>query len=159
MTSHEPGPGDAGDSNKRQESASPTSPPGWLEQLRDGQMRLFELLEPIEMTPDDLDVQAQDVHERTVKSVYRVMRKQVAQECASRWDLASRRRLGDRYEAAADVWPAYREALAELKSARDERRSAVPALRELAPTRREYISALRRFYDEFSGTLDFLFPR
>lgn len=150
-------PGDAGDPGKRQESASSTSPPGWLQRLRDGQMRLFELLEPIEMTPDDLDAEAEDVHELIVKPVYRVMRKEVAQECASRWDLDGRRRLGKRYEATADKWPAYREALAELESARQEHRSAVAALRDLETPRREYISALRSFYNEFSGTLDFLF--
>lgn len=158
MTSHEPGPGDAGNLSKRQKSAAPSSPLDWLQQLRDGQMRLFELLELIEITPDELDVQAEDVHERTVKPVYQVMRKEVAQECGSRWDLASRRRLRQKYDAAADMWPAYREALAELKSAREDGRSAVPALRELAPTRREYISALLIFCDEFSDTLDFLFP-
>jgi len=158
VTSHEPAPGKAGDSDKRQGSTSSASPPGWLTRLRDGQTRLYELVELIEITPDELDVQAEDVHERTVKSVYQVMRKQVAQECGSRWDLSGRRRLRQKYDAAADMWPAYREALAELKSAREDCRSPVPALRELAPTRREYISALLVFYDEYSDTLDFLFP-
>ena len=155
MTSHEPGLSQAGASGKRQD---PAESPGWLTQLRDGQTRLSGLLEPIEMAPEHLDVEAEDVHERTVKTVYQVMRTQVVQECGSGWDLASRRRLGEKYKGTADKWPAYREALAELKSARKELRSAVHALRELEPPRREYIEALLLFFDEFSGTLDFLFP-
>lgn len=154
----ESGPGDAGDAGKQQESASPTSPPGWLQQLRDSQTRLCDLLEAIAITPDDLDAQAEDVHELVVKPVYLVMRKEVAREGAPRWDSDGRRRLRESYEDTTDMWPTYREALAELESARQERRSAVPALRELRTARRDYISALRIFCDEFSGTLDFLFP-
>ena len=110
------------------------------------------------MRPDILDPQASLVHEKLVMPVYELMRSEVAQACGSRWGTRDRRRLGDTYRAAANKWPAYREALTELKWARKSGMSVHDAMVRLEGPRGNYIAVLSSFYDEFSGTLDFFFP-
>ena len=99
-------------------SQSPVTTPS-LPMLRDHKERLSAVLEVIEMSPDTLDLQAGDVHQELVMPVYELMRTEVAQACGSRWDPRDRQRFAERYRAAANKWPAYREALAGLESARD----------------------------------------
>jgi hypothetical protein len=142
-------------SNRPKKAASR---PSFLQQMRDGRTELSGLLEAIELRPHHLDAQAEEVHEGIVVHVYQLMCTRMPKARASRWDLASQGRFGERYEAVADKWPAYSAALAELERVRGERRPVVAAMRDLEEPRREYISALGRFYDEFSYTFDFLFP-
>jgi hypothetical protein len=142
-------------SNKPKKAVSRFS---FLEQMRDSRTELSGLLEAVELRPHHLDAQAEEVHEGIVMHVYQMICTRMPKARASRLDLASQQRFGERYEAAADKWPAYSAALAELERVRGERRSAVAAMRDLEEPRREYITALRKFYDEFSYTFDFLFP-
>ena len=153
MTPPQPGRGSAADSNGPQEPALRSLP-----KLRDCKTRLSKLLEDIDISPDELDVQARLVHKDLVMPVYELMRTEVAQACGSRWDPRDRRRFADTYHAAASKWPVYREALAELERARDLDTSVNDAMVRLERPRSDYIAALLDFYGEFSSTLDFFFP-
>jgi hypothetical protein len=121
-------------------------------------VRLSVLLDVIDVSPDELDLQADAVHRELVVPVYELMRTEVVQACGSRWAVRDRQRFADRYRAAANKWPAYREALAELERARALDTSINDAMVRLERPRGDYIAALLSFYDEFSATLDFLFP-
>ncbi len=139
------------------ESQSPVYTPS-LPMLRDHKERLSAVLEVIEMSPDTLDVQAGNVHQELVMPVYELMRTEVARACGSDWDPRDRQRFAERYRAAANKWPAYREALAGLERARDLDTSVNDAMVRLERPRSDYIAALLSFCEEFFGTLDFFFP-
>jgi len=140
------------------DEASRESVPRNLPQLHDSKRRLSVLIEMIDMSPDSLDPQASEVHQKLVMPVYELMRTEVAQACGPRWDTHDRRRFTDTYRAAANKWPAYREALAELERARHLRMSVNDAMVRLERPRSDYIAALLTFYDEFASTLDLFFP-
>jgi hypothetical protein len=124
--------------------------------LHDSKRRLSILIETIDMSPDSLDPQASEVHQRLVMPVYELMRTEVAQACESRWDTHSRRRFTDTYRAAANKWPTYREALAELERARHLGMSVNDAMVRLERPRSDYIAALLTFYDEFAKSLQII---
>jgi hypothetical protein len=129
-----------------------------MRKLRNCRGRLFGLLEVIDIRPDRLDPQADTVHENLVIPVYELMSTEVAYACGSLWAADGQQRFGDFYHDTANKWPAYREALAELKGVRDKNMSVVDAMVKLEGPRSAYIAALLSFYIEFSATLDFFFP-
>ena len=155
MTPPQPGRRGAVGSNGPQKSVPH---PDCLPVLRDCQARLSDLLKEIDVRPDLLDSQADNVHEELVIGVYELMRTEVARVCGQRWDRRNRQRFGDRYHAVANKWPTYKVALAELKRARRQGGSLVEPMERLEGPRSGYIWALSCFYDEFSTTLRFFFP-
>jgi len=152
-TPPEPGRGSAADSNESQRIV-----PDNLPKLSDCKVRLSVLLDLIDVSPDELDLQADAVHRALVVPVYELMRTEVMQACGPRWAMHDQQRFADRYRAAANKWPAYREALAELERARVLETSVNDAMVRLERPRSDYIAALLNFYDEFSASFDFLFP-
>jgi len=139
------------------DSPVPRPGPGNLCSLRDWDNRLAVLVRDIEVRPDNLDAQAVNVHNEIVVKAYTLLCDEV-ERCGKPWDARARKRFKDSYSGTANKWPAYREALAELRLARDRRRSAVSPMTRLARPRSTYITALSRFQREFSQTLGFFFP-
>jgi hypothetical protein len=155
MTPAQPGSHGAGGSNGSQE---PIPEPASLPTLRDCKTRLSDLLEVIDVHPQNLDSQANYVHTEFVIPAYELMKTDVANACKSRWKTRDRQRFRDAYHTAADEWPAYEAALAALEQAHEDDPSAVvDAMMQLRKPRRGYIDALLGFYDEFSATLDLYF--
>jgi hypothetical protein len=156
MTSAQPRSHGAGGSNGSQE---PIPEPDSLPTLRDCKTRLSALLEVIDVHPQNLDSQANDVHTGFVIPAYELMKTDVAKACGSRWDTRDRQRFRDAFKTAADEWSAYEPALVALDLAREHDQSAVvDAMVQLRKPRRSYIDALLGFYNEFSSTLDLFFP-
>jgi hypothetical protein len=155
MTPPTPGHHDAAGPNGPEQ---PIPHPSCLPELRNCQQPLSILLPEIDVVPDSLDPQAGLVHDKLVVRVYNLMRTEVAHACGERWEEHDRQRFRESYQAVAQKWPAYREALAELARVRDGGVSVVDAMVRLEGPRSAYISALWNFYGEFSGTLDFFFP-
>ena len=143
-------------SDKPQEPIQP--PPPYVTKLRDLKARLSALLEDFDISPDSLDVQANEIHQGIVMEAYKLMRTEVAQACGLHWVERDRQRFGDTYHAAANKWPTYRQALDELDWARKNSTSQVDEMTRLEGPRSGYIDALLSFYKEFSGTLDYFFP-
>jgi hypothetical protein len=153
MTPPKPGDSDGADPGRPQEPIPPSLPT-----LRNCESRLSDLLEDIDIDPESLDELAPSVHKDLVMGAYKLMRTEVAQTCGSRWDPRDKRRFNDCYHGVANKWPAYRQALHELKVVRDSGRSQVDALVRLEGPRSGYIYWLSSFYDEFSAVLDVFFP-
>jgi hypothetical protein len=156
MTPAQPGSRGAGGPNGSHE---PIPHPGSLPKLHDCKTRLSALLEVIDIHPESLDVQANDVHTEFVIPAYELMKTDVAKACGPRWETRDRRRFRETYQAAARKWPAYNAALAVLEQAQEHGMSAVvDAMVQLEEPRSGYIDALLSFYEEFSDTLDLFFP-
>lgn len=132
----------------------PKSPPSLPEIVT----RLAVLRQELDDVPQELDSQAANVHTGLVVPAYKAMKTDVAKECGQRWDDNGRQKFRDAYQTAADWWPSYEAALAELELARSRGLSTVEALNTLKNPRRGYIDALFSFYDILYGTLQFLFP-
>jgi hypothetical protein len=90
---------------------------------------------------------------------YRLMRDNVEPTYGEQWDRRARQQFYNSYRATANKWPAYREALAELSSARERKRSLVNPMVRLERPRSAYITALSHFYEEFRTTLNFFRAR
>ena len=152
MTSPHPGRGGAADSNEPRETL-----PQSLPVLRDHKVRLSDLLENVDMSPDSLDPQADEVHQVLVMPVYEKMRTEVARGGRARTHLTGNDSPIP-IAASRTNGRAYREALDELQRARIHDTSFSDAMVRLERPRSEYIAALLSFHAEFSATLDFLFP-
>jgi hypothetical protein len=140
-------------------SEEPIPPPASLPELQNCKTRLLALLDAIDVQPESLDSQANYVHTDLVIPAYILMKTDVAMACKSRWDNDGRQRFRDTYHAAADEWSAYEPALVALQLVPQHDQSAVvDAKVQLRKPRRGYIDALSDFCNEFSATLDFLFP-
>jgi hypothetical protein len=140
-------------------SHEPIPHPDSLPKLRDCKTRLSVLLEVIDIHPESLDLQANDVHTELVIPAYELMKTEVAKACGPRWDTRDRRRFRETYQTAAKKWPAYDAALTALELGRDHGMSVVvDAMVQLEEPRSGYIDALLTFYEEFSDTLDLFFP-
>jgi hypothetical protein len=136
----------------------PIPPPECLPDLLNIEMRLAALRQELDDVPQSLDSQAAEVHTALVVPAYKAMKTDVANACGRRWNDDSRQDFRDAYQAAADWWPSYEAALAELDRARSRGLSTVEALNTLKNPRRGYIDALFSFYDKLYGTLKFFFP-
>jgi hypothetical protein len=148
----------AGGAGDPSQSPGPIPRPPSLQKLRSCEQGISVILEEIRVIPDRLDTQASEVHEKFVIIAYRLMTSEVARVCGARWKADARKKFSDTYFAAANKWPAYREAIAELESAHGDGGSVVPAMRRLEKPRHDYITALGLFYGQLSETLGFFFP-
>jgi hypothetical protein len=141
----------------------PGSGLSWLDELRDYEERLRELLDVIDVHPENLDAANIDaagrLHERMVVRIYELMRREVRAAAGERWATDDQQLFQVAYSNVADEWPAYRQGLVELKRMQKPGNSAVDALLKLREPRRRYIWMLTQFFQEFSGVLSGLFPR
>jgi hypothetical protein len=139
-------------------SPEPIPPPISLPGLQDIVTRLAALLQELDDVPQGLDSQAAAVHTKFVVAAYQTMKTDVSKACGQHWDNKGRQEFRDAYQAAADWWPSYEAALAELDLARSRGLSTVEALNTLKNPRRGYIDALFSFYNTLYGTLNLFFP-
>lgn len=136
----------------------PRPSPLHLGELREKSAGLSDILKVTDLTPDLLDVQAEQVHTELVMPAYSWLKDEVAEACGTDWAVSDQQRLKAKFATAARKWPAYRQAAAELESARTHGRSQVIAMRRLETPRDEYISALASFATEVSAVLKEFFP-
>ena len=124
----------------------PAPRPRELQDLVHLESRLRVIVDEMAMSPDNLDTIAGDVHKAMVVKAYTLMRGNVEQTYGAQWDGRARQQFYSSYRAAANKWPAYREALAEFSSARERRRSLVGPMVRLERPRNAYITALSSFH-------------
>jgi hypothetical protein len=139
-------------------AAGPRPSPLHLGELREKSADLSDIVKVTELTPDLLDVQAKQVHTELVMPAYSWLKDEVARACGADWAVSDQQRLKAKYATAARKWPAYRQAVQELESARTHGRSEVIAQRRLETPRDEYIFALASFAVEVSAVLNKFFP-
>jgi hypothetical protein len=126
--------------------------------MRDWKARLEVLLEDFDDHPENLDSEAANIHTGLVVPAYQAMKTDVAKASGQLWNNDCRRDFRNKYQAAATKWTTYKAALVLLGRTSEGSRAHVDAMERLEEPRSGYIDALLSFYEEFSATLDFLFP-